>query len=297
MSNRATGFIYALGASLALASSLVISKSVFESLGPGSILHFGFLWFSLGVIWNGSWFLFRKEYKNLGNGFGRITGVALLIAILEGAATGLFYLAIEAMENPAVVSFLGNAGPVFVTLMGLLFLRERFRPLQMAGIAITLVGLFIMNYREGSFSGFTETGSIYVLSAAFLFSLATIFGRKFHRQLNPAYMSLIRSVLLALVMSVLFFSLKGGNPFSLKAGLWGRIGLGSFLETLVVIVFTYMALKLIEATRTSLIISTKGVWALVLAWIFLGIFPTGFELTGGLLTLAGVWLINTKGNE
>ncbi len=64
---------------------------------------------------------------------------------------------------------------------------------------------------------------------------------------------------------------------------------------MIVIILAYKALKLIEATKTSLIISTKGVWALLLAWIFLGVFPTGVQLAGGLLTLVGVWLITRKG--
>ena len=67
--------------------------------------------------------------------------------------------------------------------------------------------------------------------------------------------------------------------------------MGSFLETMIVIIFAYQALKLIEATRTSLIISSKGVWTLILAWIFLGVFPTALQLTGGILTLLGVWFI------
>jgi drug/metabolite transporter (DMT)-like permease len=76
--------------------------------------------------------------------------------------------------------------------------------------------------------------------------------------------------------------------------LWRDLSLGSLLETLIVIVLAYQALKLIEATKTSLIISTKGVWTLMLAWIFLGVFPSGVQLAGGLLTLFGVWLITWR---
>ena len=107
-------------------------------------------------------------------------------------------------------------------------------------------------------------------------------------------MSLIRSVLLAIVMAVLFFNV-GGLP-DLPFHIWRDLSIGSLLETLIVIVLAYQALKMIEATKTSLIISTKGVWALLLAWIFLGVFPTGVQLAGGLLTLVGVWLITRKGS-
>ena len=283
---QTNGYLYALGASFALAASFVFSKSVLNQL---SMLHFGLLWFSMGVVWNGIWFLLRRDYRSVKGDAGRKTGVAVVIAILEGAATGLFYLAIKAMENPAVVSFIGNIGPVFVTLMGILLLKERFRTSQLIGIVITIMGVFVINFREGGFAGFVDPGSLYVIAAAFLFSLATIVGRRMHKLLVPGYMSLIRSFFLAVVMALLFFKSSELSPLSLS--IWKDLALGSLLETLIVIVFAYQALKLIEATKTSLIISTKGVWTLVLAWVFLGVFPTGVQLVGGLLTLVGVWLI------
>lgn len=284
--HHTNGYLYALGASLALAGSFVFSKSALNHL---SMLQFGLLWFSLGVVWNSIWFLAKRDYRNVRGDGWKKTGVALVIAILEGAATGLFYMAIKAMENPAVVSFIGNIGPVFVTLMGILLLKERFRSLQIIGIITTILGVFVINFREGGFAGFTDPGSVYVISAAFLFSLATIVARRMNQLLVPGYMSLIRSFILAVAMAILFF--RTGEFAPLTLSIWKDLAIGSILETLIVIVFAYQALKLIEATKTSLLISTKGVWTLVLAWIFLGVFPTVVQLVGGFLTLAGVWLI------
>ena len=243
----------------------------------------------MGVVWNGAWFLIRREYLNLRDSIKTKTSIALVIALLEGAATGLFYLAIKEMENPAVVSFIGNIGPVFVTIMGVTLLRERFRNIQILGILITILGIFVINFREGGFAGFMDPGSIYVIGAALLFSVATIVGRRHHKMLIPGYMSLIRSFLLAVAMLIFFLS-EGPMP-ELTSALLRDLSIGSFLETLIVIVFAYQALKIIEATKTSLIISSKGVWTLILAWIFLGVFPTMLQLTGGILTLIGVWLI------
>lgn len=286
--NQSTGSIFAFGAALALAASFVFSKSVLNQI---SMVHFGAIWFTFGVIWNGAWFLLQREYRKLPGAFGKKTIVALVIALLEGTATCLFYLAINAMENPAVVSFIGNVGPVFVTILGLTLLRERFRKAQLAGIGITLLGIFVINYREGGFLGFTDPGALYVISASFLFALATIAGRKYRNYLNPGYMSLLRSLLLALVFGLLFATQVKGGLFDISLSVWRDLIIGSLLETLIVIVFAYQALKLIEATKTSLIISSKGVWTLILAWIFLGVFPTWVQLMGGILTLVGVVLI------
>ena len=180
--NSSTGIIFAFGAAVALAASFVFSKSVLNHL---SMVHFGAVWFSLGVVWNSIWFLTRKEYRKLYGSFWKKTSVAVAIALFEGAATGLFYLAIQAMENPAVVSFIGNIGPVFVTLLGLTLLRERFRATQLAGIGLTLLGLFVINYRQGGFAGFTDPGALFVIGASFLFAMATITGRKYRDYLNP----------------------------------------------------------------------------------------------------------------
>jgi len=61
-SNHSTGYLFAFGASLALASSFVFSKSV---LNQYSIIQFGLCWFGMGVIWTGSWLLFNADYRGL----------------------------------------------------------------------------------------------------------------------------------------------------------------------------------------------------------------------------------------
>ena len=288
-SNHSTGYLFAFGASLALASSFVFSKSVLYQI---SIIQFGLCWFGMGVIWNGSWFLFRADYRGLREQFREKTILGLLIAILEGLATGLFYLAIQAMENPAVVSFIGSIGPVFVIIMGYLLLKERFNRWQLTGIFVTVGGVFLISYRQGGLEGLLQPGSAYVILASLLFAIATITGRKYQALLVPGYMSLLRSLLLAITFFILFIVYSEELP--VNPGAWKNLAIGSVLETLITIIFAYKALKLIEATKTSLIISTKGLWTLLLAWIFLGVFPSNLQLAGGIMTLLGVWLITRK---
>ncbi len=90
--HQSTGYLYAFGASLALAASFVFSKSALNHL---TMVQFGLIWFSMGVIWNSIWFLARRDFRHIKDSFGTKTTVALVIALLEGAATGLFYMAIK----------------------------------------------------------------------------------------------------------------------------------------------------------------------------------------------------------
>lgn len=284
-----SGYFYAFGAALALSASFVFSKSVLNSI---SMVQFGFVWFLFGVIWNSAWYIAQKQYKQFKKDTKQRLAVAVSIAILEAAATGLFYIAINAMENPAVVSFIGNIGPVFVAILGVSLLKERFGRWQIVGISVTIIGVFVINFKGQAFGGFLEPGAIYVIFASLLFALATITGRKYNKHLDPGLMSLIRSVMLATVFTVLI--LKSNEALRFEWPIWRDVAIGSIFETLLTIVFAYQALKRIEATSTSLIISSKGVWTLVLAWVFLGVFPSGLQLIGGILTLIGVYLITVK---
>jgi len=284
--SKTIGYLYALGAALALSASFIFSKSALNHL---NMVQFGLIWFGVGVVWNlGSYFL-TGAFRSFNEGMPSKLYVALLIAVLEAAATGLFYVAIKRMENPAVVSFIGNAGPVFVTIMGITLLKERFNVWQMIGIAITIAGIFIINYNGTFFGGFLEQGAGYIILASLLFAFATIAGRKYSAKLDPGLMSLLRSFILAFAFLGIFLTNRSSLSFSFT--IWRDLTIGSMLETLLTIVFAYQALRYIEATRTSLIISSKGVWTLIFAWVFLGVFPSGHQLAGGAATLLGVWMI------
>jgi drug/metabolite transporter (DMT)-like permease len=105
-------------------------------------------------------------------------------------------------------------------------------------------------------------------------------------------MSLIRTFLLAVVFIVLI--LVSSENVRFEWYVWRDLALGSLFETLLTIVFAYQALRRIEATSTSLIISSKGVWTLVLAWIFLDVFPSWIQVAGGMATLVGIYLITWR---
>ena len=75
--HQSTGYLLALGASLALAATFVFSKSVLNHL---TMVQFGLFWFSLGVIWNSAWFLTHRDYRELNVQLGRKTAVAVSVS-------------------------------------------------------------------------------------------------------------------------------------------------------------------------------------------------------------------------
>ena len=82
---------------------------------------------------------------------------------------------------------------------------------------------------------------------------------------------------------------------SLKTTIY--VSLGSFLEVFITIVFAYKSLQYVQAFKTSIIISSKGVIALFSAWIFLLVEPKMSEIIGGVISIIGVILVSVQNEK
>lgn len=284
------GYIYAAIASVALANSFIFSKLAFSEV---DFYQFGFFWFLIGTIWNFLYVLTMRHSKKFSfrASVKKINKELLAVSLLEAVATGLFYYAIFVMENPGIVSFIGNVGPVFVVIFGVIFLKESFNKVQFIGIILAIGGVFIISLK--GFSSFSElliSGSEYVVLAAFLFSIATIIARKKRKTIDPAVLSLVRALIL--FISFLILVLIMDTSLNISGRSWVLLSLGSFLEVFIVIVFAYKSLQYIKAFKTSIIISTKGIFALLSAYFFLSLTPLYIEVIGGIVSIIGVILVS-----
>ena len=135
ISKNTKGILLALGAAIALANSFVFSKAALNEI---NFVQFGFVWFGFGLVWNSIFFFTRKSFSFHFNNKKTLLASSW-VAFLEAIATALFYVAILRMENPAIVSFIGNLGPVFVTIFGIILLKEKFGWKGYSGILLTIL--------------------------------------------------------------------------------------------------------------------------------------------------------------
>lgn len=282
------GSLLALLGAIALGNSFIFSKEVLNEI---PFVHFGLLWFSAGLIWLTGYIWISGDYREIRKLRSDGRWYTFLVGFFEAAGTGFFYLALNTVDNPAIVSFLGNAGPVFVTLMGIFLLREKYSALELTGVVMAISGIFTMAFRGNAAIGslFID-GTQWIILASLMFATGTIIGRKQIRRVSPSLLSLIRVVLL-LLLFIGLYTLKGGQ-LVITPRLIMNIGIGSFLEALVTMVAAYSALKYIQAVRMSIIVSTKSIWVLISAFVFLGLFPEPYQLVGALLSLTGVMLLS-----
>jgi drug/metabolite transporter (DMT)-like permease len=278
------GISFAFLATLGIANVYVFSKAALLEV---NYFQFQFYWFLFALVWILPFMTLTGIIRQI-PGLSRDSVLSLVvIGILElGSATTMF-LAIQLAENPTTISFLSNLTPLFVTILGIRFLGERFNLVEGIGIILTIGGVILITYtRDTTLRDFFGLGSGWILVSSILLSVSIVTAKSRIKNLHPGILTLNRVVYLflfgaaAMILRHESFSVSGRAVINMAIGSL----LGPFLTGLA----QYSALRFIEASRTMIIQSTRGLFVMVGSMIYLSIMPELHQVTGGLITIAGV---------
>jgi len=220
----------------------------------------------------------RKDYRTL-----------LYIGLIELVATTAFYAAIEVSPNPAIPSFLRNLEYLFVSVLGFILLSERFGKVALAGAFLALLGAFIVSLRTTSAQSFITAASGLMLLSTSFYAVRTVLAKKHIREISPVVLSVNRAIFLFLFSLIIMIS--GTYAFRIPANAFFNIVVGSFVGPFLTSIFSYSALRYIEASRAAIIQSSTGLFVLIGAFLIFGNLPTAIQVFGGIVTMTGVILM------
>lgn len=186
--------------------------------------------------------------------------------------------------------------PIWSALLAALFLRERFSPGKVAGLALGLAGALLVITR-GEISARTlalpsARGDLLILASTLNWAIYTVLGHGTLRRLGPTRVAFGAMLMGALLAAPLFIAGSGWHGYAALSpgGRWfmlflgvGCSGLGYF--------FWSAALERIEASRVAAFLYAEPLVTLTTAALLLGEPITATAVTGGLLVLAGVGLV------
>ena len=278
------GTTLAFIATLGMANVYVFSKAALLQV---TYFQFQFYWFAFALVWILPFLLLTGMIKKIPQ-LSRGSNLTLvLIGLLELGAASLMFLAIQLAENPTTISFLSNLTPIFVTILGIRFLGERFNAVEAIGIILTIAGVILITYtRDTSLSEFFGKGSGWILVSSVFSSISIVTAKSRISSIHPGILTLNRVVFLflfalgAMILKQESFVVSGRALFNMGAGALVGPFLTGFAQ--------YSALRFIEASRTMIIQSTRSLFVLVGSMIYLSILPEVLQLIGGLITIVGV---------
>ena len=285
-SDTVKGYIFAIIATITFSNVYIFSKA---ALNEVPLAQFGSLWYAVVAV---ACFLFAVFNKKLEQ-IRRLTKNQIIILLtlggLEIATTTLFFLSIHIIPDPAVTSFLGNMFPVMVMLGGIFILHEKFGPVEIFGGFLAFSGAFVISYSGGSTleTMFIKGTGVVFFNAAFA-TTATLVVKTQVKKLSPELLNLNRAIWLFLFSGAMFFVMGESVVYSSVAV--KNTVIGGLLE-FVAILTVYYSYKHIEASRSSIVQSLKGIVVLIVSFLVFGILPLTHQLIGGIITVVGVLIM------
>ncbi len=163
----------------------------------------------MAVLFIGTYFIIKKKSF-------RVTKKALFRFGIAGGILALhwilFYKAIK-VSNVSITMVTLSTGTFFASLLEPIFYKRKLRIVEVFLGLIVIVGLYIVNYQEGTglsfLNGKYTLGILYSLIAAFLSALLAVIDGKLIEKYAPEQISLYQILLGVLILTV-FIGFSGG---------------------------------------------------------------------------------------
>lgn len=278
------GISLAFMATLGMANVYVFSKAAMLEV---NFFQFQFYWFGFALVWILPFLSITGMIKKIPMLSRASRMTLLIIGLLELGAASLLFLAIQLSENPTTISFLSNLTPIFVTMLGIRFLGERFNTVEAIGIVLTIGGVIMISYtRDTSLAEFFGKGSGWILVSSIFSSISIITAKSRIKDIHPGILTLNRVIFI--FFFAVFAMIIRQESFIISGKAAVNMAIGSLLGPFLTGFAQYSALKYIEASRTMIIQSTRSLFVLLGSMFYLSILPEMLQVGGGVITIIGV---------
>ncbi len=284
------GLSASLFSNIFFALSPVFGKILLQSLTPPTLLAIGTLFSVLLVFF---FFGIVNEFKKLKKIPTSHIFLLIIIGISSGVIAPLLSLWGLKMIQASDASLIGNISPIFLAILGIIFLKEKVSRNQIFGSIAMLIGVAFIATHGFSVPLKLSGGYVFIIAAGFFYSISDTIFKKYLHHISPELVIFIRnfigSLVLFTVVPFLFGFSHDITPLSNKhilIFLCGYVFFGIFLGQLL----WYKALDIISITINSVIALTYPIFGVFFAWLILDEKIMMYHFWGGTLIFGGLFL-------
>lgn len=216
------------------------------------------------------------------------------IGLLWYAVYNLALNAAETRIDAGTASILIQVSPIIMTVLAVLFLRERPSVFAIPGLAVAFAGVVVIAFATSDGGPDRDwTGVALALLAALVYSVSMIVQKPLMGRLPAIQVTWVACTVGAVACLPFAGDLVEATRNAPASSLWWVVYLGVFPTA---IAFTTWAFALSHMDASSLGVTTYLVppITVLLGWLFLGEVPPALAFAGGALCLAGVALTRKR---
>jgi drug/metabolite transporter (DMT)-like permease len=223
-----------------------------------------------------------------------------LLGTMALGATGIFAYNLLFFNALAVLpagrtSLIVALNPVVTVLIATAFLGERLSPTRWLGMALALLGVWVVVTRGelGQLLASVGRGELAMFGAVCAWAAYTLIGKRVLAGLSP-----LLATLWAALWGTLFLALLAiGDVPHLRAAsftpaVWLSLAFLGILGTAVAFVWYYQGVNQLGAARTAVFNNLVPIFGVFFGWLLLGESVTASVLVGASLAITGVFLVN-----
>lgn len=188
-----------------------------------------------------------------------------------------------------------GTSPIFTTLFAIWILKERLGTIGWIGLGFGFIGIILISIGSGDGLGFSP-GIVLILMAAIATSLFFVYQKPLFEKYSAieltAYFTWIGTIPFLYFVPGLFNDIQTA---SLEANLTA-IFIGIFPTSIAYLTWS-VALSLASASSISSILYIEPVIAIIVAWVWINDLPSILSILGGVITIAGVLIVNYFGKK
>lgn len=272
-------------------SGFFIGKMAVMHFAPLSLLLVRYVLSSLffvTVVW-----LFKIPWAQKPSQIMATVITALLVHVFY---LGAVFIALDYGLDAGMVTLIAAMQPLFTVIFAWPVLKEKTSALQVLGIVLGLMGVFIALQNSLQFSS-RPWGYAVAFAGTFFLSMGVLIEKKFCRDISLMSSLALQYIVasLALAITVPFFENPIALFFNLTSwGAWFSLAWLTLLCSVVSYLLLFYLTRQNSATRVSSLIYLTPPVAMLVSYFLFGETLSYNALLGALIVLTGIFLVNWK---
>lgn len=196
----------------------------------------------------------------------------------------------ETTTSAAIASFMISQGPVATIILAVIFLHERLTKLSWLGMALSGCGIVLISHGETQALGHFNHSIIYLIGAIFCAAIYSILQKPLLKRFQPLEITAWSIWFGTLTLAFYFPSLWQEVQHQALANFWwpAFLGVGSGVIGYACLAYGF---KHFPASKAISFLFAMPFVSIIMGWIVLGEAPAFLSLCGGILAMAGAFMV------